>query len=114
MAFADDQLSEEQLYQREYLVSRVDQDLFWMEKAQWPFRNPEFYFGWMGDSLDPSPYIALDYAPLDQRMRAFTLHLKNVPNAIAQIRGNLAMPMPRTWLQLGIDGFRWLCRLFPG
>jgi hypothetical protein len=76
-----------------------------MEKAQWPFRNPEFYFGWMGDSLDPSPYIALDYAPLDQRMRAFTLHLKNVPNAIAQIRGNLAMPMPRTWLQLGIDGF---------
>jgi uncharacterized protein (DUF885 family) len=76
-----------------------------MEKAQWPFRNPEFYFGWMGDSLDPSPYIALDYAPLEQRMRAFTLHLKNVPQAIAQIRDNLAMPMPRTWLQLGIDGF---------
>jgi len=105
MAFSDDGMSAEQLYQREYLVSRVDQDLFWMEKAQWPFRNPEFYFGWMGDSLDPSPYIALDYAPLEQRMRAFTLHLKNVPQAIAQIRDNLAMPMPRTWLQLGIDGF---------
>ena len=105
LAFSDDGMSAEQLYQREYLVSRVDQDLFWMEKAQWPFRNPEFYFGWMGDSLDPSPYIALDYAPLEQRMRAFTLHLKNVPQAIAQIRDNLAMPMPRTWLQLGIDGF---------
>ena len=105
MAFSDDAMSAEQLYQREYLVSRVDQDLFWMEKAQWPFRNPEFYFGWMGDSLDPSPYIALDYASLEQRMRAFTLHLKNLPQAIAQIRDNLAMPMPRTWLQLGIDGF---------
>lgn len=105
MAFSEDSMSAEQLYQREYLVSRVDQDLFWMEKAQWPFRNPQFYFGWMGDSLDPSPYIALDYAPLEQRMRAFTLHLKNVPRAIAQIRDNLAMPMPRTWLQLGIDGF---------
>ena len=105
MAFTDERMSAEQLYQREYLVSRVDQDLFWMEKAQWPFRNPEYYFGWLSDSLDPSPYIALDYAPLEQRMRSFTLHLKNVPQAIAQIRENLAMPMPRTWLQLGIDGF---------
>ena len=33
MAFADDQMTADQLYQREYLVSRVDQDLFWMEKA---------------------------------------------------------------------------------
>jgi len=105
MAFSDDQLSADQLYQREYLVSRLDQDLFWIEKAQWPFRNPEYYFGWMSDSLDPSPYIALDYASLEQRMRAFTLYLNNVPRAIAQIRENLAMPMPRTWLQLGIDGF---------
>jgi len=105
MAYADDQMTAEQLYQREYLVSRVDQDLFWMEKARYPFRNPEYYFGWMSDSLDPSPYIALDYAPLEQRMRAFTLYLQNVPRAVAQIRENLEMPMPRTWLQLGIDGF---------
>ncbi len=105
MAFADDQLSSEQLYQREYLISRVDQDLFWMEKAGLPFRSPEYYFGWMGDSLDPSAYIALDYAPLEERLRAFTRYLQNVPKAVGQIRENLAMPMPRTWLQLGIDGF---------
>lgn len=105
MAFAGDQMSPEQLYQRDYLVSRVDQDLFWMEKVQLPFRSPQFYFGWMGDSLDPSAYIALDYAPLDERMRAFTRYLTNIPKAVEQIRQNLAMPMPRTWLQLGIDAF---------
>ena len=105
MAFADDQLSSEQLYQREYLVSRVDQDLFWMEKAGLPFRSPAYYFGWMGDSLDPSAYIALDYAPLEERLQAFTRYLEKVPKAVGQIRENLAMPMPRTWLQLGIDGF---------
>jgi len=105
MAFADDQMSPEQLYQREYLVSRVDQSLFWMEKAQLPFRSPEYYFGWLTDSLDPSVYIALDYASIEERMRAFTRYLENVPNAVGQIRQNLAMPMPRTWLQLGIDGF---------
>ena len=105
LAFADDQLSNKQLYQREYLISRVDQDLFWTEKLQLPFRNPEFYFGWMSDSLDPSVYIALEYASLEERMRAFTRYLGNVPKAVGQIRENLAMPMPRTWLQLGIDGF---------
>jgi len=104
-AFTDAWLSAEQLYQREYLVSRVDQDIFWVEKARLPFRNPGYYFGWMSDSLDPSVYIALDYASLEERMRAFTRYLNNVPKAIGQIRENLAMPMPRTWLQLGIDGF---------
>ena len=105
MAFAGGEMDADMLYQREYLVSRLDQDLFWMEKAQLPFRSPQFYMGWMGDSLDPSAYISLDYAPLQQRMEAFTRYLSNVPRAIAQIRENLAMPMPRTWLQLGIDGF---------
>ena len=40
MAFEEDQMSADQLYQREYLVSRVDQDLFWLEKARLPFRSP--------------------------------------------------------------------------
>jgi len=76
-----------------------------MEKVGLPFRSPQYYFGWMSDSLDPSAYIALDYAPLEERMKAFTRYLENVPEAVKQIRQNLAMPMPRTWLQLGIDGF---------
>ncbi|MCW8927075.1 MAG: DUF885 family protein, partial [Xanthomonadales bacterium] len=105
LAFPSEQLDEQQLYQREYFISRVDQDLFWAEKAGWPFRNPEYYFGWLTDSLDPSAYITLDYAPIDVRMRAFTRYLQNVPRAVGQIRENLAMPMPRTWLQLGIDSF---------
>lgn len=105
MAFPDDQMGAQQRYQREYVVSRIDQDLFWMEKAEWPFRNPQFYFGWLGDSLDPSIYITLDYASKEERLRAFTRYLKNVPTAVSQIRENLAMPMPKPWLQLGIDSF---------
>ncbi len=105
LAFTGDQLNSEQLYQRDYLISRVDQDLFWMEKANLPFRSPQYYLGWMSDSLDPSAYIALDYAPLEERMAGFTRYLEKVPQAISQIRANLAMPMPRTWLQLGIDAF---------
>jgi uncharacterized protein (DUF885 family) len=105
LLFTDEQLTPDQQYQREYFISRIDHDLFWDEKARWPFRNPQFYLGWMSDSLDPGPYIALDYAPAEQRMRAFVDYQKNLVTAVAQIRENLEMPMPRTWLQLGIDSF---------
>ena len=104
-AFGDDQLDEQQQFQREYLISRVDRDLFWIEKARWPFRNPEYYLGWLSDSLDPSPYLTLDYAPAEERMRAFVKYLQAIPVAAEQIRDNLEMPMPRTWVQLGIDAF---------
>lgn len=105
MEYAGDDISDTQRYQLEYFVSRIDHDLFWMEKARWPFRNPQHYLGWMSDSLDPSAYITLDYAPAEQRMEAFVRYLQNVPLATQQIRENLEMPMPLTWLQLGIDSF---------
>jgi len=105
MEYAGDDISDTQRFQLDYFVSRIDHDLFWMEKARWPFRNPQHYLGWMSDSLDPSPYIALDYAPAEQRMEAFVRYLNNVPLAAQQIRENLEMPMPLTWLQLGVDSF---------
>jgi uncharacterized protein (DUF885 family) len=105
MAFGADQLSDEQQYQRKYMVSRVDMELFWSEKARLPFRSPQHYLGWMSDSLDPSSYITLNYAPAEERMRAFVKYLSNLPLAAEQIKENLEMPMPTTWLQLGIDSF---------
>ncbi|MDT8409005.1 MAG: DUF885 domain-containing protein [Wenzhouxiangellaceae bacterium] len=103
--FTQATLSPRQQFQRDYFVARLDHDLFWMSAARWPFRNPIHYLGWMSDSLDPSPYLTLDYAPLAERMRAFTQYLEGIPEAAAQIRANLAMPMPETWLEFGIDAF---------
>lgn len=104
-AYPGAQLSDQQVLQREYLVARIDHDLFWAEKVAWPFRNPQFYLGWMNDSLDPAPYITLDYAPIEERMAAFTRYLEAIPRAAAQIRENLKLPMPRTWLDLGVSAF---------
>lgn len=105
LAFDATAMSARERFQRDYFVARIDHDLFWMEKARWPFRNPIHYLGWLSDSLDPSPYITLDYAPKPERMRAFIKYLTNVPTAAAQIRANLEMPMPRPWLEYGIDSF---------
>ncbi len=112
LAFAAESLTEEQRYQRDYFVSRLDHDLFWLVKARWPYRNPQFYIGWLNDSLDPAPYITLDYAPAEERMAAFTRYLEAIPQAAKEIRGNLRMPMPATWLQLGIDAFSGYANYF--
>ncbi len=110
--FADGELDAEQRFQRDYLVSRIDRDLFWLETADWPFRNPAFYFDWMLDSLDPSPYVTLTYAPPEQRLQAITEYLSNIPGAAEQIRANLATPLPSTYVDYGIDSFGGLAAYF--
>jgi uncharacterized protein (DUF885 family) len=112
LAFSDEELGDEGQYQREYLLAAIDRSLFWIEKAEWPFVNPAYYFDWMSDSLDPSPYITLDYAPLEERMESYTRFAGNIPRAAEQIRANLRMPMARTRLQYGIDSFTGMADYF--
>ncbi|TXS95521.1 DUF885 domain-containing protein [Parahaliea maris] len=112
LAYRDEDLTAEQQYQRDYLVSAIDGQLFWLDDAEWPFRSPDFYFSWLTDSIGPSPYISLTYAPPEERIQSFTRYANNLPTAIAQIRDNLRMPMPRTVLRYGIDSFGGLAAFF--
>jgi len=112
LAFSDAGLGDEGQFQRDYLIAAIDRALFWLDKAEWPFVNPAFYFDWMSDTLDPAPYIALDYAPLEERMKSYTRFAANIPLAAEQIRANLRMPMARTRLQYGIDSFGGLADFF--
>lgn len=112
LQFGTDELGPDGQYQREYLLAVTDRLLFWLEKAEWPFVNPAFYFDWMADSLDPSPYVSLTYAPLAERMRSYTRYAQNLPLALSQIRTNLRMPMARTRLEYGISSFGGLAQYF--
>jgi len=83
--------------EREYLLAVIDRDLFWEERADWPRRNP----AWYADQIDPNVYLARPYAPLAERMRAYTRWARSLPNALAQMRVNLQTPMPRTYADIG-------------
>lgn len=83
--------------ERSYLIAVIDRDLFWNERADLPHRNPEFYTG----TLDPNVYLAREYAPLAQRMRAFTIYASNLPAALANARRNLQTPMPKPYAEIG-------------
>jgi Bacterial protein of unknown function (DUF885) len=89
-------LDERQGFERSYLVSRIDRDLFWLETMDLPFRSPYFY----ADSLDPDPYVSREYAPLAERLRAYTAYAKNVPKAVEQIRRNVRTPIPKAWINI--------------
>ena len=96
-SFPDASLSERQRFEREYIASVVDGDLFWLESAEWPMRCPQFY----ADAIDPDVYVSREYAPLDQRLKAYTAYAKAVPTAVDQIRKNLRTPLPKTFVNIG-------------
>lgn len=58
-------------FERDYLISQLEDDLFFLEDAQSPFVNPAVYIG----ALDPRAYLTRNYAPLDRRMRAYIAYV---------------------------------------
>ena len=95
-------------FERDYLVSQFDDDLFFLEDAEFPFTNPAFYIG----SLDPTSYLTRNYAPLEARMRAYVTYARSVVRAGQQIRANLRTPLALPLLERGISGFRGYAEFF--
>jgi hypothetical protein len=106
--FEDSDLEERQEFERNYVMSVIDADLFWLESAEWPYRNPHFY----ADAIDPDVYVSRPYAPLDQRLRAYTSYAKAIPVALEQIRTNLRTPLPKTYVQIGRTTFGGLVSFY--
>jgi Bacterial protein of unknown function (DUF885) len=106
--FRESSLNVRERFDREYLQSIVDADLFWLESVEWPFRCPQFY----ADGIDPNVYVARDYAPLEQRLVAYTDYAKAIPAALEQIRKNLRTPLPRTFINIGHTTFGGLVSFY--
>ncbi|MBV9011819.1 MAG: DUF885 domain-containing protein [Pseudonocardiales bacterium] len=100
-AFDQNTLSAEQRFERQYLLSLIDTDLFWREEAEQPFTNPAFYLG----DLDPSVYLTRPYASATTRLVAFISYARAVPAAAAQVRANLRTPLPKSFITYGVDSF---------
>jgi uncharacterized protein (DUF885 family) len=109
--FRDAALTPDQRFERDYLIKVAEGRLFWMEEADQPHRNPAYY---IGGGLDPNVYIARNYADKPTRMRAFIAFARKVPTAAAQIRANLKMPMPASFIDFGKAGFAGLASYYNG
>ena len=94
-------LNEAERFEREYLLTVIDGDVFWLDRARFPFTNPAWYI----DGLDPDVYLNRDYAPLAKRLTGYIGYLRSIPQIASDIRANLRDPLPPTFVQRGIDGF---------
>jgi hypothetical protein len=94
-------LQPQQRLEREYVLNVVGRDLFWQEKARFPFTNPV----WYAERIDPDVYLSRNYAPLDARMKAYIDYARAIPKIAADIRANLKPPLPKSFVELAIDDF---------
>ncbi|MGB3627328.1 MAG: DUF885 domain-containing protein [Henriciella sp.] len=91
-------------FERQYFINTMEGELFWLTEADAPHLNPSFYLGPLG----PSVYVARPYADAETRLKAFIEYAKNVPAAAEQVKANLKVPMPATYVKLGTAGFNGL------
>lgn len=103
-------LSDQQRFERAYLVAVARSNLFWMETADQPHTNPAYYMG----SLSPSMYVTRPYAAPEVRLRAYITYLNAIPQAAEQIRANLRTPMPLTFVNYGKASFGGLAEYYQG
>ena len=106
--FRDRELEEAQKFERDYIESVVSADLFWLETAEWPQKNPQYYAG----AIDPDVYVSRAYAPLEQRLRAYTDYAKAIPAALLQLRNNLRTPLPKSYVAIGRTSFGGLVSFY--
>jgi hypothetical protein len=100
-AFNPAALTPSQRFERQYVISVTTSQLFWLDHAKAPFVNPAWYI----DRLDPEVYLSRNYAPLATRMQAYIGYARQIPRLAADIRANLRVPMAKTLVERGIEGF---------
>jgi hypothetical protein len=105
-------LTPQQQYQRDYVVAVAKGQLFWIDPtgADQMHHNPAAYLGY----LDPSVYITVPYAPKEQRLKAYTKFLQNVPRAAEQMRTNIQTPMATSFVDYAKSAFGGFVQYYPG
>jgi Bacterial protein of unknown function (DUF885) len=104
-------LSEQDAFERDYLVHEANKALFWLTDYDKPHRNPDFY---IGGGLDPNVYVSREYADKPTRMRAMIRFFRAVPQAARNIRANLRTPMPESFVKYGVAGFGGFAEYYRG
>lgn len=108
LAFDSTSLDDAQRFERDYLVARIDRELWWLESADGPHRNPVYY----ADALDPDAYLSRPYAPLVERMQAYTRYARAVVSAADVIQANMRGPLPRSFIDRARGAFGGFASFF--
>jgi len=88
-------------FERDYLSANLSGSLFWLRDSEFLTKNPLAYSGAIGVSV----YVDREYAPLEQRMRAYTQYMEQLPGMLKQMKENLQPPLPAPYVEMGFRIF---------
>jgi hypothetical protein len=84
-------------FEREYLNSTLAGEIFDYETSGFIRNNPIFYLNHIGASV----YLDREYAPLAERMAAYTRYIVQLPAFLATMQNNLQPPLPESYVTVG-------------
>jgi hypothetical protein len=92
-----DDLEGIEAFERDYLSTALEGELFWIRESGFLTSNPLAYAGAIGISV----YVDREYAPLEQRLKAYTQYMKQLPGMLQQMQQNLQPPLPAPYVEMG-------------
>ena len=85
-------------FERDYLLTNMRGKLFWLRESDYATKNPLDYV-----SFGVSVYVDREYAPLEERIQAYTRYIEQVPAALQTMRDNLEPPLPAPFVKVSHD-----------
>lgn len=99
--FSDTALGEAERFERDYLLAYSDGLLFNLVSSEFVYTNPVFYSFFSS----PSSYLTVEYAPLPERMKAYTAYANALPEYLDTMRANLRTPLALPYVETAIGIF---------
>jgi hypothetical protein len=85
-------------FERDYLLTKIRGKLFWLRDSGFMTNNPVRYV-----RFGVSVYVDREYAPLSERIQAYTQYIAQVPAALQTMRDNLEAPLPAPFIKISHD-----------
>ncbi len=98
-----EELQGNEAFERDYLTKALGGQAFWIDQTDNLTKNPTAYVYRIGLGV----YVDREYAPLEQRLRAYTEYVAGLPRRLQQMRDNLEPPLPAPYVETGqriLDG----------
>jgi hypothetical protein len=82
-------------FERDYMIKSLRGEQFWIRDSGFMNNNPVVYTF----SLGMDVYIDREYAPIEERIVAYTQYASGLPNWLQTMQDNLAPPLPAPYVE---------------
>ena len=90
-----DSLTGIEAFERDYLITAIEGELFWIRDSGFATNNPVFY----AQRISADIYIDREYAPIETRIVAYTKYVSQLPAMLQTMRANLQPPLPAPYIE---------------